>query len=54
MSKGNEPLSWQHKNAQSYIDEIIERETKIDGVGPSKIKPTVDEALNELFKFWEA
>ena len=27
-SKGNEPLSWQHKNAQAEIDRLIELENR--------------------------
>lgn len=26
--KGGTPLSWQHKNEQAHIDEMIERESK--------------------------
>lgn len=49
--KGNEPLSWQHKNAQSKIDSEIELESKekeSNFVGES-----VQEGLDNFFKYLE-
>lgn len=42
--KGNEPLSWQHRNAQAEIDQAIELE--------GKIKSTED-AMVGFNLFWE-
>ena len=47
-NKGNEPLAWQHKNAQGRIDAIVEIEEK----GKKQSGISVDEALEELFNYW--
>lgn len=46
-AKGNEPLSWQHKNAQARIDREIELE-KSNFVGES-----VQEGLDKFFEYLE-
>lgn len=49
--KGNEPLSWQHSNAQAKIDHEIELEEKrkeSNFVGES-----VQEGLDRFFKYLE-
>ena len=50
-NKGNEPLAWQHKNAQGRIDTIIEMEERGNKENQSGI--SVDEALEELLNFWD-
>lgn len=47
-AKGNEPLSWQHKNAQARIDAEIEGEEK-RSQNKEQIE-TVEESLNYFFK----
>lgn len=44
-AKGNEPLSWQHRNAQAQIDSAIEIESKPQGQGNP---PDWDEIFKEL------
>lgn len=46
-NKGNEPLAWQHRNAQGRIDTIIEIENKKQ----EKSGISVDEALQEFLKY---
>ena len=50
-SKGNEPLSWQHKNEQAQIDKLIEIE-ECEKEHENKPHKTVDKALKELFEQW--
>lgn len=50
-SKGNEPLSWQHKNAQSQIDKQIEIE-ECEKEHENKPHKTVDKVLKELLEQW--
>jgi hypothetical protein len=47
-AKGNEPLSWQHKNAQARIDDEIETEEK-RSQNKEQIE-TVEESLDYFFK----
>ena len=47
-NKGNEPLSWQHRNAQGRIDSLIEIENKKQ---EQKSGISVDEALQEFLKY---
>lgn len=46
-NKRNEPLAWQHRNAQGRIDTIIEIENKKQ----EKSGISVDEALQEFLKY---
>ena len=50
-TKGNEPLSWQHKNEQARIDNLIELEQK-QKENDTNIMPA-DKAIDKLFGFWE-
>ena len=50
-SKGNEPLSWQHKNAQARIDHEIELEEKQKE--SSFIGESVQESLDKFFEYLE-
>lgn len=50
-TKGNEPLSWQHKNEQARIDHIIEMENKKENLESQS--SSIDEAINKLFEEWE-
>lgn len=45
-AKGNEPLSWQHKNAQADIDRDIELENNRGNAEPIDW----DELLDEIFQ----
>lgn len=48
-AKGNEPLSWQHKNAQAEIDkaiELAEKQKESNFVGE-----TAQESLDRFFEF---
>lgn len=47
-AKGNEPLSWQHKNAQARIDDEIENEEK-RSQNKEQIE-TVEESLDYFFR----
>jgi hypothetical protein len=47
-AKGNEPLSWQHKNAQARIDDEIETEEK-RSQNKEQIE-TVEESLDYFFR----
>jgi hypothetical protein len=47
-AKGNEPLSWQHKNAQARIDKEIQNEEK-RSQSKEQIE-TVEESLDYFFK----
>lgn len=47
-TKGNEPLSWQHKNAQSRIDKMIELEHKT--ASTPKEPFDIDAEMDEIFK----
>lgn len=49
LSRGNEPLSWQHKSEQDRIDSIIEMENR----PKQENEASVDEALKELFDYWD-
>lgn len=49
-SKGNEPLSWQHKNNQGNIDAQIELEEKMAAL-PESQKETVNESLDRFFRY---
>ncbi len=51
-AKGNEPLSWQHKNEQDRIDKIINMETKQVKQNNNNII-NAEQAINELFEYWE-
>lgn len=50
-TKGNEPLSWQHKNAQSRIDREIELEEK-QSHHKQQVE-TVQESLDKFFEYLE-
>lgn len=50
-TKGNEPLSWQHKNAQARIDREIELEEKMSQ-NKEQVE-TVEESLNKFFEYLE-
>ncbi len=52
-SKGNEPLSWQHKSEQARIDRLIELEEK-EKSREYKPAKTVDEILGELWEHWNS
>lgn len=47
-AKGNEPLSWQHKNAQARIDKMIELEHKT--ASAPKEPFDIDTEMDEIFK----
>ncbi len=49
--KGNEPLSWQHKNAQARIDKIIEIKEKENNTHTDG--PDVEDTIKDLFTYWE-
>ena len=51
--KGNEPLAWQHRNAQERIDALIERE-KAESRHEKRGGPYIDEALEDLFDYWNS
>ena len=51
-AKGNEPLSWQHKSQQGYIDNLIEIEEKTKN--HKKPDETVEDALDMLFEYWNS
>lgn len=46
--KGNEPLSWQHKNAQARIDKMIELAQKT--ASEQKEPVDIDAEMDEVFK----
>ena len=51
-NKGNEPLSWQHKNEQGRIDRLIDIEECEKG--REKVPhTTVEDALNKFFEYLE-
>ena len=51
-NKGNEPLSWQHKNEQGRIDRLINIEECEKG--REKVpRTTVEDALNKFFEYLE-
>lgn len=50
-AKGNEPLSWQHKNAQAIIDAEIEREEKQKE--SNFVEEPAQEGLNRFFEYLE-
>ena len=55
-AKGNEPLSWQHKAEQTRIDNIIkakEQEKNITKEEIEKAQKKLENAINDLFMFWE-
>lgn len=47
-AKGNEPLSWQHKNAQARIDKMIELDNKAANTPKEPID--IDAEMDEIFK----
>ena len=47
-AKGNEPLSWQHKNAQARIDKMIELDNK--AANTPKEPFDIDAEMDEIFK----
>ena len=49
-SKGNEPLSWQHRNAQARIDSMIEMEEREKECNTDKGN---DDWLKTLCDWWE-
>ena len=49
-AKGNEPLAWQHRNAQIEIDTAIERAERA-AQNAGKITETADEALQRFFDY---
>ena len=54
-AKGNEPLSWQHKNAQARIDreiELEEREKALEA-DPNYKSTTASEVFDMLLDYWE-
>lgn len=50
-TKGNEPLVWQHRNAQSIIDKEIALEEKF--IENNNCKETVEESLDKFFEYLE-
>ena len=52
ISKGNEPLSWQHRYEQDRIDRLIDMEEKQTNQD-SKNSVSVEQSINELFEYWE-
>lgn len=51
-NKGNEPLSWQHKNEQGRIDRLIKIE-ECEKEHKKEPHVTVDEALDKFFAYLE-
>jgi hypothetical protein len=49
-SKGNEPLSWQHRNAQARIDSMIEMEEREKECDTNT---NIDDCLKMLWNWWE-
>lgn len=49
-SKGNEPLSWQHRNAQARIDSMIEMEEREKECNTNTDN---DDWLKMLWSWWE-
>lgn len=47
-TKGNEPLVWQHRNAQQKIDKDLELQEKINKQGNENIE-TVEDSLDYFF-----
>lgn len=47
-AKGNEPLSWQHKNAQANIDRLIELKEKEKNEKPIDWDKEMDEIFEML------
>ena len=55
-AKGNEPLSWQHRSEQARIDNIIkakEQEKNLTAEEIEKAQKELENAINDLFMFWE-
>lgn len=54
-AKGNEPLSWQHKNAHARIDREIELEEKEKALeaDPNYKLMSALEAFDKLYNYWE-
>lgn len=48
-TKGNEPLAWQHANAQAKIDHEIELKEKYKQIDKSKVE-SVEDSLDYFFK----
>ena len=58
-NKGNEPLSWQHRNAQKMIDRVIEMKMAEQEMieyedKKKKENETVYDCLANLFNMWES
>lgn len=51
-NKGNEPLSWQHKNEQGRIDSLIKIE-ECEKEREKEPHETVEDALNKFFEYLE-
>lgn len=49
LGKGNEPLAWQHKNAQAGIDRLIEEKQKKEK--PYKYEDTAQYGFDEFWKY---
>lgn len=50
-NKGNEPLSWQHRREQDWIDRVIEIESKPkQSIDPAD---TCEAALDKLWNYFE-
>ena len=55
-TKGNEPLSWQHRAEQARIDSIIEAKEKQKQCTQEEIERAqqeLEKAIADLFMFWE-
>lgn len=49
-SRGNEPLSWQHRNEQARIDSLIEYEEKSRDHDQG---PSIDETIDTLLRWMD-
>ena len=53
LSKGNEFLSWQHRNEQDRIDKLIDEEENQTNQN-DKNNISIDQSLADLLKYWDS
>lgn len=53
LAQGNEPLSWQHRDEQSQIDQLIEqgKQEKNSQLKPCRYEDTVQYAFDQFLNY---